>query len=148
MTSKRAIRVKPNLTRIKSKSTRDKLKLVPKHDMGEIPTSDYEKLARLKVKSKALEAEIKTLQEGIILGGGLQVVETTLGKLKLNVRELWTTVDKDVVLGEMGFNDFMQQCTISKTGITKVLGEKGFKELVDSGACEVKSVSRFYKLVK
>jgi len=138
MLRKRTIRIKP-------KSVREKIRIATK---PAIPKADYEKLAKLKVKSKALEAEIKALQEEIILGGGVKIFETSVGKLKLNVREQWVTVDKEAVRDEMGSTNFMDQCTISKTKITEILGKKGFQELADLGVCKIDSVSRFYRLLK
>lgn len=136
MLKRRTIRIKP-------KNIREKVRITPKPS---IPIADYEKLAQLKVKAKALDAEIKSLQDEIILGGGAKEFITTIGKLKLNVREQWVTVDKEAVLDEMGSTNFLQQCTISKSKIVEILGKKGFQELADLGVCKIDSVSRFYRL--
>lgn len=134
--------------RIKPKNIREKVRITPKQPTTVIPVADYEKLAQLKVKAKKLDEEIKGLQEEIILGGGVKEFVTTIGKLKLNVREQWVTVDKEAVLDEMGSTNFLQQCTISKSKIVEILGKKGFQELADLGVCKISSVSRFYKLSK
>lgn len=124
-----------------------KISLVPKRN-GKAPKLDYEQLAQLKTKLKALEEEVKALQTQIINDGGKKEIETALGLLKLQSRENWVVTDKNEVLGTMGRACFIENCSISKTGIVKGIGERGFKQLAGTGAVEEKPKSTFYILKK
>jgi hypothetical protein len=131
--------------KLNRKTGKAKESTVPKRS-AKAPALDYERLAKMKVDLKKLEEDTKDLQKQIIADGGAKEIETAIGWLKLQTRENWEIVDKNQILGTMGNACFMQNCSISKAGIVKGIGERGFKQLTGMGAVGEKPKTTYYTL--
>ena len=94
----------------------------------------YTRLANLKAQIKALEPEKR--------------VETSQGNLGLNHRDNWSKADNHNVINAVGLAAFLEQATITKTGIEKAGGVKAVRDMVAKGQLEIKSTSRYYTLRK
>lgn len=136
----------PNST-VNRRINKVKMTLVPNRS-GKPTKGDYEQLADLKTKLKALEEKAKVLQKQIIEDGGEKEVETSFGTLKFQTRENWDVTDKNKVFTTMGSACFLENCTISKSGIIKGIGEKGFKQLTDAKIIKSKPDTTYYVLKK
>lgn len=146
MAKRKLMRKKTN-----GKKASPKPKLAPVSDVPKLPPptkEDYERLATLKALLKKTEETVKELQKQIIDSGGVKEVETKLGVLKLQSRENWEVLDMEQVLDVMGSTSFLEHCKISKSGITKGIGDRGFKQLAAEGAVTEKEKSSYYLLKK
>lgn len=119
--------------------------LAPKHmEQDEL----YWEMGRLKTEMKELEERYKELQEHAISEYGLDSVQTEFGTLKLSARENWSVVDKTGIIALMGLPSYKEHSSISKTGITKGIGKKGFEQAVAKKLVSLSSVSEYYQLKK
>ena len=106
-------------------------------------------LASMKKEMKEMEANIKELQTDLIENEGVACdTKTPFGKLAFQIRESYGTLDKIGLIKHIGQKAYNAHSTISKTGITKAIGELGFQEVLDKEYMEVKSVSQFFVLRK
>ena len=108
-----------------------------------------EKLAKLKMQAKTLEAEIKERQVDLISVEGVAMdFITPYGKLSFQTRESYDTKDKIGLIKHIGQKAYNAHSTISKTGIKNAIGDLGFQEILDKGFMSVKSVSEYFMLRK
>lgn len=106
-------------------------------------------LASLKKEAKELEANIKKLQTDLIDEEGVACdTKTPFGKLAFQTRESYETLDKIGLIKHMGQKAYNAHSTISKSGVTKAIGELGFQEVLDKKFMSVKSVSEYFVLRK
>ena len=74
-----------------------------------------EKLADLKLRAKALEEEIQTVQKDLLATTGCpEKIETSKGTLKLVERKSWIIRDKPAVFKTLTKDEFINRCSISK----------------------------------
>lgn len=107
------------------------------------------KLASLKTDLKRLETQVKELQTDLIVEEGVAMdFITEFGKLSFQTRETYATLDKIGLIKRIGQKAYNAHSTISKTEITKAIGDLGFQEVLDKGFMSVKNVSQFFMLRK
>lgn len=108
-----------------------------------------EKLAALKIAMKNMDSEIKALQKVLIEDDGVACdFVTPYGKLAFKTRENYQILDKVALIKHMGQKAYNAHSTISKTGITKAIGDLGFQEVLDRNLMGVKSMSQYFELRK
>lgn len=106
-------------------------------------------LVQLKVKAKELETKIKILQTDLIENDGVACdFVVPEGKLAFQIRENYEILDKVALIKFLGQRVYNAHSTISKTGVTKAVGDLGFREALDKNLMAVKSVSQFFVLRK
>lgn len=106
-------------------------------------------LAKLKKQAKALEVEIKERQVDLIENEGVACdTITPFGKLAFSVRESYEVVDKIGLIKFLGQKAYNAHSTITKTGITKAIGELGFREAVDKDLVNLKNIAQYFILRK
>ena len=103
----------------------------------------FEEMAKIKMQMKELEETYKKFQE-IAFDQNLGDYEVEAGKFKTSKRDNWTVADKCAVVKLMGLESYKEHSTISKTGIEKGIGKKGFTKLNKDGAVALSSTSHFY----
>ncbi len=106
-------------------------------------------LASMKKEAKELETNIKELQTDLIENEGVACdTVTPFGKLAFQIRESYETVDKVGLIKFMGQKAYNAHSTISKTGVSKAIGDLGFQETLDKNLMTIKNVSQFFVLRK
>ena len=106
-------------------------------------------LASLKTDLKKLEAVIKELQTDLIVEEGVAVdFNTPYGKLSFQTRESYKIVDKVGLIKHIGQKAYNAHSTISKTEVTKAIGDLGFQEVLDKDFMSVKNISQYFMLRK
>lgn len=104
-----------------------------------------ETLAILKKQAKELESQIKNLQDDLIKNDGVaQNVKTQIGLLSFTVRENYKTNNQNDLIDYVTQDSFNEYATISKTNIVKLVGKKGFEDILDKGIMAVSSVSEYF----
>jgi hypothetical protein len=103
----------------------------------------FKKMEDLKLKEKAIKEEYKELEEKA-LGYGDNVVKTEHGKFTYSSRTTYECTDKCGIVKLMGVNTYKEHSSISKTGVIKGIGEKGFEKAIEKGLMKVKKISTFY----
>lgn len=89
------------------------------------------KMGKLKVKLKKLESAYKDLEKYVILTHFKKTINR-YGTFSPIERKSYT-MDNCSIAKAMGMAEFKKQSKISKTGIEKGIGNKGFKKLVQEG---------------
>ncbi len=110
---------------------------------------DYQKLEELKLAQTATETAYKEFEK-VLLGRYPEEKKfaTEGGTFSRSQRENWEVVDKCGVVSEMGIQCYKEHSTISKSGIIKGIGEKGFEKCGNKGYVVQKESSIFYKYTK
>jgi len=110
----------------------------------------YNRLAEIKLQIEKLEMEYSSIFSSLESSkeGLLCSVKTPYGKLGLQIRVVWKAISMNKVFTLLGKVKFLENCSISKTGIMNAVGEIGFEKLKEAKAVEVSSTSKFYKLTK
>jgi hypothetical protein len=109
---------------------------------------DYEILARLKLKKKELEEQIKK-KEAVILAHSPDLkVETPHGVLSLVARHNYSIPDNHVLISKsvIDENDFILNAKMSVSTLKKIVGEKEFVELVELGVVSYDGIMNYYTL--
>ena len=70
------------------------------------------------------------------------------GTFTKQTREFYGVLDKCALVKEMTFKVYKEHSTISKTGIIKAIGEKGFNSMEEKGVVAVSSTSEFFVFKK
>jgi len=109
---------------------------------------DYEILARLKLKKKELEEQIKKKEAVILAHSPNLKVETPHGVLSLVTRHNYAIPNNYVLISESGLdeNDFITNAKLSASTLKKIVGEKEFTELVESGVVSYNGITNYYTL--
>lgn len=104
----------------------------------------FTKMAELKLAIKENEAAYKALEK-VALDETEGMIEHKMGKFIPSERTYYSVIDKQAVVKEMGLKSYKEQSTITKAGIERGIGSKGFKKLFKHEAVKVKSVSNFFQ---
>lgn len=109
---------------------------------------DLEKILHEMVELKTL---MKTLEEDYeqVSSKAWDLMKTKkqtidAGTFTKSSREYWEVKDKCALVKEMTFKVYKENSTISKSGIVKGIGEKGFEKMKDADVVGVKSVANFF----
>lgn len=107
------------------------------------------KLARLKLQYKELEAEIDALTKELFPNAEKKT-ETPYGTLVREERVNWSVPDNDSLIRETDLTSkmFINLAKIAGGNIKKALGEVKFAKAVKSGLVVQGSPSRYFKLNK
>ena len=102
----------------------------------------FDKMAKLKIKMKKLEKQYKDLEINAI-NKSFQKYKHKLGTFHPVTRENYT-MDNCAVAKEIGLKLYKQYSSISKTGIEKAVGSKGFEKLLKNEAVMQNDSSYYY----
>ncbi len=107
-----------------------------------------ERLAELKLSIKAMEDEVKELQEELIQSGAPDKIVTEFGKLTKASRVYWEPIDNDEYITLYTVQAFIKAATITVSGVKKAFGDAGVRTLEKHGLKREKSTSVYYSLRK
>lgn len=102
-------------------------------------------LAKMKIKAKALKAEIEELQDKLLLSTDDTKIVTDLGTFKVNKRENWNVLNMGYIFDCMQQDSFLENCSISRTGIVKGIGNQGLTHLIEQKAFVLDKVTNYFR---
>lgn len=113
-----------------------------KPELTEEMEKNFIKMGRLKGRMKKLEAEYKDLEADMVNDFN-QKHKNSLGSFTPTKRDSYE-MDKCAIAKLMGMASYKEHSTISKTGIEKGIGAKGYDKLVATGAVAVCDTNYYY----
>lgn len=104
----------------------------------------FKEMANIKNHIKSLTKMFKELEE-IAFDNKIGDYENVQGKFKASKKETYKVMDKCNLVKLMGVACYKEHSTISKTGIIKGIGTKGFDKALKKEFVELTKTSHFYK---
>ncbi len=104
----------------------------------------FEEMAEAKISIKTKEEKYKEMEKKAWDLLKVKSYEHPMGKFTKNIREYYGVYDKCALVKEMTFKVYKEHSTISKSGIVKAIGEKGFDKMKEQGVVGVNSTAEFF----
>jgi len=104
----------------------------------------FDGMADAKIGIKTLEEKYKKDEEKAWDLLKVKSYEHPMGIFTKNTREYYGVCDKCALVKEMTFKVYKEYSTISKSGIVKAIGEKGFDKMKEQGVVGVNSTAEFF----
>ena len=106
---------------------------------------DFEMLSDLKIRIKKLEAEAKELQTELLVSSKEKNIIVPKGVFSRQIRESYKVTNMPFIFGNIGEEDFLANCSFSKTAIIKTGGQKGFDYFLQEDAVKLSSTSEYFR---
>lgn len=108
----------------------------------------FAEMAKCKIIIKSTEEHYKELEKSALELYGDEPFRTAEGNWFPQERENWEVSDKEALIEEITQKGYIRHSSITKTGITKIVGDVGFGKLASKGIVSLKSVSKFFMFKK